>query len=70
MADSCKTCRFWLRGAMSSEDAKRGFCRRFPPALVTMKRLTPMESGVQSHYPHTAGGDWCGEHQRKDASDG
>ncbi len=61
MADTCKSCKFYL-----SFWTAKGKCRRFPPQVVN-------EGGggilggdeVVSKFPNVNPADWCGEFKQK-----
>ena len=60
----CLECRFWQRewdGHYSYYDSSRNAClRRAPVAMlrITTDSYPQQPSGM---WPHTNGGDWCGE---------
>jgi hypothetical protein len=61
MNKSCKDCEFF------EED--NGFCRRFPPKPVVLKKKLQNKFVVESMFPIISKPekDWCGEHKPKNS---
>lgn len=63
---SCRTCRFWRQTQLDARGPDWGECRRMPPALPPIDQEKLLHVGI---WPHTGGGDWCGEWQPLAAPD-
>lgn len=56
---ACKLCRHWLERA---NDPTLGECRRFPPtAVASLPADRADEHTVETVWPDTKAGEWCGE---------
>ena len=66
MAQSCKTCRFWMDTETSAHDPI-GLCRRRPPRIIETlfkdreKWSTDELVAGASEFPITPGWQWCGK---------
>lgn len=62
----CQTC-CYFRPDERAEYAKagNGYCRRFPPVVVTWTAEGYSGPQFEQHYPYVAPGDGCGEHKPK-----
>ncbi|GAG68882.1 unnamed protein product [marine sediment metagenome] len=58
--DCCEDCRFWDRDVQLI-GAKR-LCRKNPPTTT----IKDDKDGINSLWPRTSAGDWCGEFQKKE----
>lgn len=68
--ESCKTCRYWWY----EEGDEKGYCRRFPPKLVSdvgggsVGRHGDFDlsisTGFHALFPDTEPEMWCGEYQK------
>lgn len=56
-APACAKCRYWQPADMDGE------CRRHAPQAVVLNM--DEETKFESHFPITAGEDWCGDFQAK-----
>lgn len=73
----CSFCEHWISVAAiapkDSPEASRddmnqiGFCRRYPPQIITITTQNPLsrnvETQIQARYPNTTAKDLCGEYQ-------
>ncbi len=66
MADTCETCRFWLRPPSGMRSAD-GACRRYPPKMVVMQTGRTVEAVAE--WPRVSRQQWCGEHATEAARD-
>jgi hypothetical protein len=58
---TCATCRF--RHPVPNCQPEDGYCRRFPPQLVSLTMPRLEQSVLENHYPFVQGSEWCGEHK-------
>jgi hypothetical protein len=59
MTDNCKSCRFFKRPPLITND--EGKCGRFPPQVQFI--ASPKGIMEMSAFPSTKQSNWCGEHQ-------
>jgi hypothetical protein len=54
--ETCASCRFFL---MDDPKAEAGYCRRFPPVILSA------DEGTTVSQPVSMPDDWCGEYKRR-----
>lgn len=56
MNEQCGNCRFWKPQDDATINGRIGWCRRFPPQVVS-----ETDGPINCTWPETIERDWCGE---------
>ena len=65
-APGCQNCRFWRRAGRDGPGPDWGQCKRMPPVLPEIEDDKMVHVGI---WPSTEARDWCGEWERRMATD-
>jgi hypothetical protein len=55
---SCASCRNW-----KDQSQNQGECHRHAPQLIVLE--IDSKNTIESRFPATSAGDWCGDYQAK-----
>ena len=61
----CRTCMYWEKHAIRGTWEKDGACKFLPPQVISRSFGRFSSDVMQSEFPATWQGDWCGQWRKK-----